>query len=167
MSTFVPDHLELKESSNGGRGIFVRKYIKKDQMIFSLVKDVVLLPNLDAGDKAIQIDEDLYLDPKLHFWQFWNHSCDPNTMLDTEKFQIVAIRDIAVGEEITYHYCTTEFDLLAKNEHFQCRCGSENCIGIISGFKHISQELKTTLKPYLANYLKKNFSIKTDLHYNV
>lgn len=155
MSIFVPVHLEIKKSGCDGKGIFVKKHIKKGQAVISLAQSGIILPNANAGNKAIQIDDDLYLDPKRHVWGFLNHSCEPNTVFDSEKFQIFAIRDITVGEEITYHYCTTEFDLLAKNEHFSCLCGSKNCIGTVFGFKHLSQELKVKLKPYLANYLKK------------
>jgi SET domain-containing protein len=155
MSIFVPAHLEIKKSRRNGKGVYVKKHIKKGQLVISLAQSGTISSNVNASKKAIQIDADLYLDPKHHVWGFLNHSCEPNTMFDSENFQIFAIRDIMAGEEITYNYCTTEFDLLAKNEHFSCRCGSKNCIGTISGFKHLPQELKVQLKPYLANYLKK------------
>src|ERR671930_650617 len=33
-----------------------------------------------------------------------NHSCDPNVILDTENLQMIARRDIAEGEELSFFY---------------------------------------------------------------
>src|SRR5512145_90575 len=37
-----------------------------------------------------------------------NHSCDPNVILDTERLQMVARRDIEEGEELSFFYPSTE-----------------------------------------------------------
>jgi SET domain-containing protein len=59
-----------------------------------------------------------------------NHSCSPNAEAqqeDDERIWIVALRDIAVGEEITFNY---NYDLQDYREH-PCQCGSSNCVGFI------------------------------------
>lgn len=159
VSILVPEHLDIKKSGNKGMGIFAKKPINAGEIILSLAQNISLLSNVESSISSIQIDDDVYIEPKLpQIWQFCNHDCEPNAMLNTEKFQMIAIKNITQGEEITYHYCTTEFDLLSKNEHFQCFCGSKYCIGTVSGFKHITQELKIKLKPHLATYLRKKLA---------
>lgn len=51
-------------------------------------------------------------------WVFVNHSCRPNAAVRGQA--LVATRDIAPGEEITFDYTTTESELA---EPFHCRCG--------------------------------------------
>ena len=53
-----------------------------------------------------------------------NHSCDHNT--EVRDFQDVALRDIAVGEEITSNYETDGAGL-----SFTCRCSAPGCRGVI------------------------------------
>ncbi len=65
--------------------------------------------------------------------RWFNHSCDPNTdvMLQwdpaTETMQAwwVALRDIPVGEEITYDYA------FVAEVAEPCSCGAANCRGVI------------------------------------
>ena len=58
-----------------------------------------------------------------------NHSCGPNAEAQDfdERIWIVALRDIAAGEEITFNY---NYDLQDYREH-PCRCGAANCVGYI------------------------------------
>lgn len=69
-----------------------------------------------------------------------NHSCDPNC--DVEVFptnyliKLTANRDIFPGEPVTIDYETTEEDMVAQGDQFECECGSENCRGRILGWKY-------------------------------
>jgi D-alanine-D-alanine ligase-like ATP-grasp enzyme len=66
-------------------------------------------------------------------WAPQNHSCRPNTGFN--GLNVVALRNIAVGEELTLDYAT----ILEDNaEAFNCHCGFPECRGIISGSKNIS-----------------------------
>ena len=58
---------------------------------------------------------------------FINHSCEPNceTEDDDERIFVVAIRDIAAGEELTYEYHLYDSD--ESEQH--CYCGAKNCRG--------------------------------------
>lgn len=55
--------------------------------------------------------------------EFMNHSCDPNCVF-VGDFLCVATRDIAVDEEITYDYATSETED-SSHMPFDCRCGGE------------------------------------------
>ncbi|MBP8015462.1 MAG: SET domain-containing protein-lysine N-methyltransferase [Verrucomicrobia bacterium] len=69
-----------------------------------------------------------------------NHSCAPNceAELCEDRIWIVARRDIAAGEEITFNY---GYDLVDYPE-YPCRCGSPDCVGYIVAeefFAHVRQ----------------------------
>lgn len=65
--------------------------------------------------------------------RWFNHSCDPNTEVlarwddeaDTLRAWWVALRDIPVGEEITYDYA------FAAEVAEPCACGAPSCRGLI------------------------------------
>jgi SET domain-containing protein len=59
---------------------------------------------------------------------FVNHSCDPNCESDQLKGRvwIIAIRDIAAGEELTYDYNIYDAE---PGEDASCHCGAPNCRG--------------------------------------
>ena len=61
-------------------------------------------------------------------WAPQNHSCNPNSAY--RGLNVVALRDIAAGEELTLDYA----DFLDEHmEPFTCRCGAPGCRGIIHG----------------------------------
>lgn len=61
-------------------------------------------------------------------WAPQNHSCDPNTFY--EGLNVVALRNISKGEELTLNYATF---LDEHMESFNCRCGAANCCGWVTG----------------------------------
>jgi D-alanine-D-alanine ligase len=61
-------------------------------------------------------------------WAPQNHSCAPNTAY--RGLDVVALRPIAKGEELTLDYATF---MSTAMEPFACRCGSPKCRGVISG----------------------------------
>lgn len=68
------------------------------------------------GDRNV-----LMRDPERHI----NHSCEPNTYvktLDGVRW-IIAYRDIAPGDEITYDYCINSYG----DDEWECSCGQPKC----------------------------------------
>ncbi len=61
-------------------------------------------------------------------WAPQNHSCDPNTAFD--GLNVVALRPIARGEELTIDYAISMNEMSAS---FSCRCGVAGCRGEIRG----------------------------------
>jgi uncharacterized protein len=61
--------------------------------------------------------------------KFINHSCEPNCearIIDGQVW-ILALRDIAPGEEISFNYGYDPEDF----EEHPCRCGAPGCLGYI------------------------------------
>ena len=78
-----------------------------------------------------------------------NHSCDPNVILDAENLQMVALRDIEKGEELSFFYPSTEWEMDAP---FICLCGASNCIHVVAGARFLP--LSTLENHYLNKHIR-------------
>ena len=84
--------------------------------------------------RSIQASEDTHVDG-LGVFAYLNHSCAPNTVVDTERLEVRTLRDIATGEELTLFYPATEWEMI---QPFACLCGAPGCIGRIAGAKTLA-----------------------------
>ena len=80
--------------------------------------------------------------------RYLNHSCSPNcdAELINGHIWIVAQRDIACGEELTFNY---GYDWEDYREH-PCRCGAPGCVGYIIAeefFPNLRADKDTAVKP--------------------
>jgi hypothetical protein len=102
--------------------------------------------------RSVQIDEFLYMagTPEPEPANFINHSCDPNCVL-SGNVVLVALRDIAAGEELGYDYATSDG---SDYDEFECTCGTALCRGKVSGHDWMLPELQLrhrgSFSPYLA-----------------
>ena len=94
--------------------------------------------------RSIQVGPDTHVED-LGVFSYLNHSCAPNTIVNTETLTITAARDIAPGEELTFFYPSTEWEMARP---FSCLCGAPNCLGTVSGAKALSPQ---TLARYAVN----------------
>jgi hypothetical protein len=102
--------------------------------------------------RSIQIGDSLFLagSPEPEPADFINHSCDPNAAMSGATM-VVALRDIAVGEAITYDYATSDG---SDYDEFECACGTALCRGKVTGHDWMLPELQLrhrgSFSPYLA-----------------
>lgn len=82
-----------------------------------------------------------------------NHSCRPTTVVDTRCRIVIAQRNIAIGEELTFFYPSTEWEMA---ESFSCHCGFPECVGRVQGAKYLSEEqlAQHFLNPHIVALLK-------------
>ncbi len=78
-----------------------------------------------------------------------NHSCNPNVILDTENMVMVACRDISKGEELSFFYPSTEWEMDAP---FICLCGASNCIHVVAGARFLP--LSTLEHHFLSKHIR-------------
>lgn len=98
------------------------------------------------------VAEHIHLKPE--FLKFINHSCDPNVFFDTEAMELLALKDIAPGDEFRFFYPSTEWEMA---QPFECLCGSERCLGRISGAAHMP--LKTLTNYRLTAFIRQQLAI--------
>lgn len=89
--------------------------------------------------------------------QYINHSCEPNVFFDTSSMEIVALQHIAVGDELTFFYPSTEWDMA---QPFHCNCGCLSCLGTISGAAHLSREVISKYR--FTSFIQQQFNDRTD-----
>ncbi len=118
------------------RSLYSRRTFKKDELISGFgAKENYHEPTY----LTVQLGDGHHIELLPEFLECINHSCDPNCFFDTTRMELVALRDIAEGEELTFFYPSTEWDM---NQAFQCGCGSPQCIGMIQGARYLSAERK-------------------------
>ena len=114
------------------------------------------IPSLMRGssDRFVQVTPDHYMGPSGRIDDLINHSCAPNAGLRfaVDGVFLVAVRDIAPGEEIAWDYSTT---LKESNWHMICQCRSPECRRVIGNFETLAPErqewfrARNLVAPYL------------------
>ncbi|WP_258043073.1 SET domain-containing protein [Sphingomonas sp. NBWT7] len=109
---------------------------------------------LGSRDRYLQVAHDAYLGPSGGIDDLVNHSCAPNAGLRfaADEVVLIAIRDIAQNEEITWDYSTTLAD---DGWSMGCRCGAPICRGVVRAFVTLPPErqhwylARNIVAPYL------------------
>lgn len=141
---------EIAHTSEKGKGVFARRPIQFGELVMRGYIEKFLDRNTSH---ASQIGENIYV---LHggIMPIINHSCDPNCGIrvnETGAHDLVAFRDIAVGEELSYDYAMRNYLI----EHFpkKCSCGSSICRGQVKGWKYLDHERKVAYWNFSAPFL--------------
>jgi SET domain len=94
-----------------------------------------------ASRYTVQVAEQKHIILSPEFLQYINHSCNPNAFFNTTTMELTALQAIAPGDEFTFFYPSTEWDMA---EPFNCLCGTSQCIGVIKGAKNIAADTLNT-----------------------
>ena len=151
------DGLIIRSSSIHAAGCYTTRAIKKGKRVVEYDgprftkdeaddryqdRDITYL--FSCGDNGLVIDG-------FGTAMFINHSCDPNCESDNVdgRVFIVAIRDIAAGEELTYEYNLYDSD----DDEQNCYCGATKCRGTMFSEAEVKRR---------ARKAKKNGKARTD-----
>ncbi len=85
---------------------------------------------------TVQVSENKHIILQPEFLQYINHSCHPNVFFDTDKMELVALKEIQPGDELLFFYPSAEWDMA---QPFDCYCGSNNCLRRIKGAAHLTE----------------------------
>lgn len=122
-----------------GLGVFANAPILQGEEILRFTGPLIDLPAaLALGDREC---DPLQVGPQLYMaigapGVLVNHSCKPNAGIVDDSI-LIALRNIALGEEVFYDYSTTIDD---DPWTFTCACGHDTCRGTIGEFRHLSDE---------------------------
>jgi hypothetical protein len=105
----------------------------------------------DVRSRSIQIERDSYLTgpPQREPGDTINHSCEPNCGMRNAS-QIVTIRDVLKGEELTYDYSMSD---TADYDEFRCGCGAQTCRGTVTGIDWKLPDIQARYKGYFSPYI--------------
>jgi hypothetical protein len=137
------------DSEGNGRLLAGRSFAAGD-ILFKLEGSLEDRPSRHS----VQIGELLHVRPDSEgrpervLWRYMNHSCEPSVAI--RGIEVVALRSLEPGEEITFDYCTTEAMLISP---FACACQAAACRKWIAGFLALTPEQRASLLPVAAPHL--------------
>jgi hypothetical protein len=102
---------------------------------------------------TVQVDDEKHITLQPEFLQYINHSCSPSVFFDTSLMQLVCLSEVQPGDEFTFFYPSTEWEMV---QPFTCYCGSANCLTTIKGASHISDEVLSEYR--LTDFIKRKLS---------
>jgi hypothetical protein len=104
---------------------------------------------------TVQIGINRHITLLPEFLQYINHSCEPNVFFNTTTMQVICLKELNVGDELTFFYPSTEWNMV---QPFVCNCGSKDCLQLINGASHLSSG---TLKKYrLTDFIQQQCKLK-------
>ena len=98
---------------------------------------------------TVQTGKDRHITLQPEFLQYINHSCAPNTFFDTSAMQLICLSPLQPGDEMTFFYPSTEWEM---SQPFVCNCGDPGCLQLINGASHLSPE--TLAKYQLTDFIR-------------
>ena len=145
----------LQNVSNGQKSLHATVSITSGDAIIDFEAAFVLN---HATYLTIQVAADKHITLLPEFLQYTNHSCEPNVFFNTDTMELVCVKDIVPGDEITFFYPSTEWEMA---QPFVCSCGTTNCLQLINGASQLTVE---TLSRYqLTDFIKQQVRQKLSL----
>lgn len=144
-----PIGIVQKNATLQQQGLFSNGNYKADENIISFsAKEVLNTPNY----LTVQVEENKHITLFPEYLEYINHSCSPNVFFNTTTLQLEALKNISIGDELTFFYPSTEWKM---DQSFICSCGSQNCLHEIQGAFYISTEVlkKYKLTDFIVNKL--------------
>ncbi len=147
---------QARPAGGKGWGSFVTEPIRKGETVaafggWSMDRAALATLSEDRQARSIQIDDDLYLvsNETPEAGDMLNHSCEPNAGL-SGSILVVAMRDIEVGEEVTFDYAMCD---ASDYDEFACQCGVPTCRGTVTGSDWRDPALQAKYEGWFSPYL--------------
>lgn len=142
-----PAKFVVRSGTQYGSACIATVRVEPGELIFTLSGPVMTAAQMYSGVRDGQIrtyDDPLQIGRRLFIaveppGRDFNHSCDPNAVM-CKQSDLVAIRRIEPGEEITFDYSTTVSRRVHWTMPAPCRCGTAACRGTIGNVRTIPRE---------------------------
>ena len=158
--TYRSPKTEVKASPIEGKGLFATEAIAAGEIvavkggrIFTRTQWAALEGEL--GPAQIEISDDFVIAPGTREERegsmlYTNHSCEPNIAIQGQ-IVLVAMRNIAAGEELTHDWATTD----DGDDEMRCHCGALTCRGTITGKDWTKPDLRAKYKGWFCWFLQR------------
>ncbi len=145
-----------RKSTNGQNSLFVlHSYQPGDRLTTFSAGTISAEPTY----LTIQLGTRKHVTFDPEYLQYINHSCDPNVFIDTSAMEVIALKPLKPGDELSFFYPATEWKMIQR---FHCYCGSPFCLGEIKGAAFLSKEVleKYRLTDFIQHQLAKRAARK-------
>lgn len=144
--------LEIHMTPDKGRGLFAAAAISCGTPLVEMKGTLYSVDELPEDGMAMQVGDDLWLHSAGELVDdCGNHSCAPNAGFLTGEPVLYALRDIAVGEEITWDYSTS---MGIDEWSLECRCGAVACRGTVVSWHELAAADRERLRGIALAYLR-------------
>jgi len=132
----------------GGMAYFAKRDFKAGDIVMHGFGEII---DHQTKHISVQIGPNRHYLPTKWTGKYWNHSCEPNCFARTRSDSfpdMVALKNIKRGKEITYAYFMTEYlwSPRAYEKRISCLCGAKKCFKKILSFSQLSNKQKNNLK---------------------
>lgn len=124
-----------KDIARNHRSLYTRRAFAAGEVISGFTWEKI---HTTPSYLTVQLNEHEHFELLPTYLECINHSCDPNCFFDLSRKELVALKNIGDGEELSFFYPSTEWDM---DQAFKCECGQSNCIGTIKGAMYLSDEV--------------------------
>ncbi len=157
-SSYLASGLDGRETDcKGGRQVVALRRIVVGEIVAIFggsVIDTLGVKRLRPAQRrrTLQIEDDYFIVSNVDGPADWiNHSCEPSCGLRGAT-TLVALREIAEGEEITFDYAMSDG---SSYDEFECACGTPSCRGFVSGSDWARPDLRERYDGYFSPYLQR------------
>ena len=162
-TTYSAPGLKVVSLGARGRGVVAERNFNQGEVIAiwrgSIITESEVLQLSDSErSQLLQVDEDAFLvtSKALVNADFINHSCEPNCGF-TDSTTLVAMREIEVGEAITFDYAMSDTKPIFA---FDCWCGTSKCRKKMSGndwqLADLQERYAGWFAPHVAHLIKQS-----------
>ena len=145
MSEHPHSGLRVRNAGPKGRGVFALRPFPKGSSVLAFGGPLIPEDEIEDFTYTIQVDHGLYLGSSGGIDDRVNHCCEPSCMLRNQPpgIELVALRDIAVGEEITFDYASC---ISCGPTLRSCFCGAATCRGSVGTFWELDAATQARLR---------------------
>lgn len=147
--------VRVGEAGEKGMGLFASRTLRKFTVIGTFRGEPRWIWDIPKAvwPYTMQVGYDLYVVPRKgsRVW-YINHSCDPNCYLTGRT--IVAARDVAKGEELTFDYSS---DVDWPGFRMACRCGTRRCRKVVRAYRSLSGSQRRRYGEHVAAYIRRRY----------
>jgi hypothetical protein len=128
LSHSIPASLVIR-TQNKYRSLTTRQPFRRGEIICPIPSE-----NLYEKPNQFTVQVGIQAHVEVRELASMNHSCDPSTILDTNRMLVFAARDLDADAELTFFYPSTEWEMSSP---FICLCGAPNCIHVVAGARFL------------------------------
>jgi hypothetical protein len=159
-SSYISPKIRTITSADGARVAVASEPIAAGEAVLAFTGRCVERAEFDTlpvelQRNSVQIEERLFLvGTDADADSAVNHSCEPTCGLSGATV-LIALRNLAEGEAITYDYATSDG---SDYDEFECQCASQNCRGKVTGHDWMLPELQLRHRGHFSPYLARRIS---------
>ena len=148
---FSEDIAEVRQATDSGaKSLHAKKAFQPGDVLATFYPEAILS---NATYLTIQLDDKEHISILPEYLRYTNHSCSPNIFFNTTTLEVVCVKPVQPGQEMTFFYPSSEWDMA---QPFDCCCGNDVCLGTIQGAAHLSDEVlkNYTLTDFIQQKIK-------------